>query len=85
MTWTKPSVSNGVIREYKYCRNGLSGCDTTTGDITIATITGLSPGTEYNITVQAFTIVGGQINSKVVNTTKSGKFFSYVSHFLSDW
>ncbi|XP_046865048.1 receptor-type tyrosine-protein phosphatase epsilon-like [Xenia sp. Carnegie-2017] len=72
VNWTKPSVSNGVIREYKYCRNGLSGCDTTTGDITRATITGLSPGTEYNITVQAFTIVGGQINSKVVNTTKSG-------------
>ena len=80
VTWTEPSMPNGVIRRYQvtYTRNDVMDATPETVDETSTAVqlTGLEKFTNYTIFVQGFTVeLGEQSDSVTARTDEDGMFF----------
>ena len=84
VTWTAPSMPNGVIRRYivNYYRSRLGIFDSRQIDVTTGTrvvLSGLDIFTSYSIFVQAFTNVLGRADSNPVTqrTNEDGQSLNF--------
>lgn len=55
--WTPPSPANGIITSYHLSANGTETL-AVSGNVTHATVSGLSPFTVYQFAVDACTVIG---------------------------
>ena len=77
ITWNPPlpSDQNGVIRGYNVSYNvSADGEESIFVRGTTVELAGLQKFTFYNVSVQAFTVGSGPIDSTVVQTDSDGKF-----------
>ena len=86
VTWTEPSMPNGVIRRYNvtYFRtaNGMSDMQQVSVTTTTAELSGLDIFTSYTIFVEAFTVAVGAASDTVTEVTnEDGKS----SMLFADW
>ena len=75
--WLEPVINVGPITKYKVCWRSKYGinCTEKKNSRLPFTIEFLTPGTEYNISVSAFTTIGeGPADSVKIVTTKSSKW-----------
>ena len=78
LSWMEPSMENGIITVYQL-EYGSVGGDQRFGfsqnsTSLFATVAGLSPRTEYEFRVVAFTRVGSGPYSNIVTSTTTSKF-----------
>ena len=92
VTWSPPSMLNGIIRRYQvtYTRNGVMDAaiqmTDTSGPATMIQLSGLERFANYNITVQGFTVALGEASDPVpVRTNEDGKHdLKMLNSYISD-
>ena len=81
LTWLPPQHPNGVVRLYElqwlYNRDVL----TSTADDTTIVLSDLTPGTQYNFSVRAFTVAFGPFSDPLITDTADGEH-AYMQHYL---
>ena len=77
LSWSLPSMPNGIITEYRirFSRsdNNDSDIQNTMNSISMYTVTGLASNTEYTFEVRAFTRVGSGPYSDDTVTVRTSK------------
>ena len=81
LTWLPPQHPNGVVRLYEL--QWLSNRDvfTSTADDTTIVLSDLTPGTQYNFSVRAFTVAFGPFSDPLITDTADGEH-TYMQHYL---
>ena len=77
LSWSPPSMPNGIITQYRVRFSRSDNSDSRTRDtmnyILMYTVTGLASNTEYTFEVRAFTRVGGGDFSDDTVTVRTSK------------
>ena len=84
VTWSPPSMPNGIIRRYQvtYTRNDVMDATIqmtdTSGPATLIQLSGLERFADYTITVRGFTVALGEESDAVtVRTNEDGKLYLF--------
>ena len=83
LTWLPPQHPNGVVRLYELqvlSSDGEVLVNTTTDNTTIV-LSDLTPGTQYNFSVRAFTVAFGPFSDPLITDTADGEH-TYMQHYL---
>ena len=80
LMWLSPLHPNGVIQFYElqWSSSGSDYFENTTDDITMAVLSDLTPGTQYNVSVRAFTVAFGPFSDQLSLHTADGESIYYV-------
>ena len=75
LTWSTPQHPNGVIHFYQLqlLSSGGEVLVNTTTDTTTIVLSDLTPGTQYNVSVRAFTVAFGPFGDQLSVWTADGK------------
>ena len=81
LTWLQPQYPNGIVRFYQVqlVFNGVGEplLVNTTGNTTTAVLSDLTPGTQYNVSVRAFTVALGPFSDQLTLHTADGEDMQY--------
>ena len=75
LTWLPPEHPNGVVWFYQL-QQSSSGRDVfvnTTDNTTMTVLSNLTPGTQYNFSVRAFTVAFGPFSAQLILHTADGE------------
>ena len=87
LTWLPPQHPNGVVRLYEL-RLSLADGDVfvnTTDNTTTVVQYDLTPGTQYNVSVRAFTVAFGPFSDQLSLHTADGEDIQNAVSFVSDY
>ena len=75
ITWILPDYPNGIIRNYQlqWSSSGVEFSVNTTDATTTAVLVDLTPGTQYNVSVRAFTVAFGPFSDQLILHTADGE------------
>ena len=75
LTWLSPLHPSGVVRFYELQQSSSAGniFVNTTDNSTTIVLSNLSPGTQYNFSVRAFTVAFGSFSAKLSVHTADGE------------
>ena len=79
LTWSTPQHPNGVIHFYQLQQLSTDGevLVSTTTDNTTTVLSDLTPGTQYNLSVRAFTVAFGPFSDQLTLHTADGEDMLY--------
>ena len=72
LTWLPPLHPNGVVRFYQLQVSSSDGVVNTTANTATEILSDLTPGTQYNISVRAFTVDFGPFSAQLSLYTADG-------------
>ena len=83
LTWHAPQHPNGVVRFYQLWLSSSDGdnFENTTDNTTTTVLSDLTPGTQYNLSVRAFTVAFGEFSAQLSVRTADGENM-YIHHHL---
>ena len=80
LTWSTPQYPNGVVRFYQVQLSSVDRdvfVNITDAATTTAVLSDLTPGTQYNVSVRAFTVAFGPFGDQLTLHTADGEDMQY--------
>ena len=82
LTWLSPQHPNGVVQFYQLQQLSFDIVNINTTDNTTTTVlSNLTPGTQYNFSVRAFTVAFGPFSAQLILHTADGENTYMQHHF----